>query len=463
MKARMSRLPHILSIAAAAFALQASAQVTLYEREGFEGDAITTHRQISDLGQFGFNDSASSVVVNGNRTERWQVCEDVRFTGRCAVLEPGRYPSLRSMGLNNRITSVQSLARVAIEQPPVAPVPAAVRAVMYQREGLEGRAMVATEDVADLRRSGFNDRVSSMEVFGGPWEMCQDNNFGGRCIVLRPGQYRSLANLGLDNRLSSMRILMRDRGPGSDPAHVVFYPQENFGGRALMTRGESVELNRSVNNSRIASAQLHGGPWELCQGSGFSGNCVVLRQGNYPSLRAMGLPDGFTSARVVGVDRPPQAVAAAGPTFDPRRRNNERLFDAQVTAVRAVVGTPEQRCWIEPEQIPQQRSSSNNLPGALIGAVIGGILGHQVGGGSGRDLATIGGVIAGGAIGNTVGRDGQPVTPARDVERCVDIPGQAQVQFWDVTYDFRGQSHTVQMTTEPGRTIKVNRNGEPRV
>lgn len=464
MKARMShtRIPRILSIAAAAFALQASAQVTLYEREGFEGDAFTTHRQIADLGQFGFNDSASSVVVNGNRTERWQVCEDVRFAGRCMVLEPGRYPSLRSMGLNNRVTSVQSLARVAIEPPPAAPVTAAVRAVMYQREGLDGRAMVATEDVTDLRTSGFNDRVSSIEVFGGPWEMCQDVHYAGRCIVLRPGQYRSLANLGLDNRVSSMRILMRDHGPGTDPAHLVFYPWENFSGRGFKTQGDTVELNRSGDNSHIASAQIRGGPWELCQGSGFSGHCIVLRQGDYPSLRAMGLQDGFASARVVGLDRRPQAVTAAGPTYDPRRRNNERLFNAQVTAVRAVVGTPEQRCWVEPGQVAQERDR-NNLPGALIGAVIGGILGHQVGGGSGRDLATIGGVIAGGAIGNTVGRDGQPAAPARDVERCADIPGQAQIQFWDVTYDFRGQSHTVQMTTEPGRTIKVNRDGEPRV
>jgi uncharacterized protein YcfJ len=31
-----------------------------------------------------------------------------------------------------------------------------------------------------------------------------------------------------------------------------------------------------------------------------------------------------------------------------------------------------------------------------------------------------------------------------------------------VTYEFRGQQHRVQMARDPGRTVTVNRNGEPR-
>ncbi len=40
--------------------------------------------------------------------------------------------------------------------------------------------------------------------------------------------------------------------------------------------------------------------------------------------------------------------------------------------------------------------------GALLGAVIGGVLGNQVGGGSGRDAATVVGVVGGAVIGNQV-------------------------------------------------------------
>ena len=35
-------------------------------------------------------------------------------------------------------------------------------------------------------------------------------------------------------------------------------------------------------------------------------------------------------------------------------------------------------------------------------------------------------------------------------------------QYYDVTYEFRGVEHRVQMAAHPGRTITVNGNGEPR-
>ncbi len=146
---------------------------------------------------------------------------------------------------------------------------------------------------------------------------------------------------------------------------------------------------------------------------------------------------------------------------DYRRRNQEALYEAPVTSVRAVVGPSSgQRCWIEREDVVQQ--PQRNLPGAIAGAVIGGILGHQIGNGSGRDIATVGGAVAGAAVGSNVGRNGygnQPQT--QDVQRCTQA-GNGQPEYWDVTYTFRGVGHRVQMTSQPGRTILVNGNGEPR-
>ena len=146
---------------------------------------------------------------------------------------------------------------------------------------------------------------------------------------------------------------------------------------------------------------------------------------------------------------------------DYRRRRNERLYEAEVLSVRAVMGQPEQRCWIERESVTQQ--SSANVPGAIIGGVIGGILGHQVGGGSGRDLATAGGVVAGAVIGANVGRDryGNPAA-TRDVQRCNYDTVSNEPAYWDVTYRFRGITHHAQMTAAPGRSITVNADGEPR-
>lgn len=449
-----------LALTAVAIATHAAAQITLYEREGLQGDSFTTRRQVQDLGRFGFNDSASSAVVAGEPGERWEVCEDARFGGRCAVLRPGQYPSLRDMGLNNRISSVHHVARVeAPPPPPTAPTPSSV--VFYEREGFGGRSFTSQNDLANLGTTGFNDRISSIEVIGGPWEICSAGSYGGPCVVLRPGQYPSLRAMGFDNRISSLRAL-RDSGPASAPPRVVFYEREGFGGRSFIAQGEVVDFGRTGFNDRASSVEVQGGWVEACQGGAFTGPCVFLRPGRYPSLASMGLNNRISSVRPAAGD--PGAVAVAtvtAPTvgfYDPRRRANEPLYEANVIAVRAVVGPPEQRCWVERDQVVVEPGRPN-VPAGIAGAVIGGIIGHQIGDGRGRDLATIGGAIAGGAVGASVGRDGR----IQSVQRCSTVPSQARADLWDVTYTFRGQEHRVQMTQPPGATIIVNQDGEPRV
>ena len=50
----------------------------------------------------------------------------------------------------------------------------------------------------------------------------------------------------------------------------------------------------------------------------------------------------------------------------------------------------------------------------------------------------------------------------QDVQRCATVPASAKPDYWDVTYTFRGLEHRVQVTSLPGPTITVNRQGEPR-
>jgi uncharacterized protein YcfJ len=167
-------------------------------------------------------------------------------------------------------------------------------------------------------------------------------------------------------------------------------------------------------------------------------------------------------------DRYPVAVRPSHPEAGPssarrdyRRAPDERLFEAKVLSARAVMTTGGQRCWMEREEVPPPRSSAN-VPGALAGAVIGGILGHQIGGGSGRDLATVGGVVAGAAIGSQVGQSSQRGPVTRDVQRCSPSGSRDEVDYWDVSYEFGGVFHHVQMTERPGPSVTVNAQGEPR-
>lgn len=267
-------------------------------------------------------------------------------------------------------------------------------------------------------------------------------------------------------------------------AQVTFYAGENFRGPAFTADRTIWNFDQTGFNDRARSAVVNGGSWQVCEDARFAGRCLVLQPGNYPTLADVGMDKRISSVRPfdpnarygydapidaplppVAYDAPPPAAYGAPPppasSYDYRPRPNEQLFQATVTSVHAVVGPPEQRCWVERQEVYDDRGRAN-IPGAIVGAIVGGVLGHQVGGGRGRDVATAGGAVAGAAIGANVGRD-RSGSYSQDVQRCATVQGQGPPDYWDVTYDFDGVQHRVQLNSPPGPTITVNSNGEPRM
>jgi uncharacterized protein YcfJ len=247
-------------------------------------------------------------------------------------------------------------------------------------------------------------------------------------------------------------------------AQLTFYEAEEYRGSAFPVNRTIQNLSPVGFNDRASSAVVERGRWEVCDDAGFRGRCVVLQPGNYPSLAPFDLNNRISSVRPVGNAQYPNLVApppAPAPAYQYRWRPDEKLFEVPVSYVRAVVGPPEQRCWVERQQGAAPPQSAPNVGGAIVGAIIGGVLGHQVGGGRGQDVATAGGAVAGAAIGANVGRSPGGVY-TQDVQRCAAAPGTGQPEYWDVTYYFAGIEHRVQMSAPPGPTIWVNGKGEPR-
>jgi hypothetical protein len=239
-------------------------------------------------------------------------------------------------------------------------------------------------------------------------------------------------------------------------AEITLYTREAYDGRYISFTGGERNLSAQDFNDRAASAIVRGGRYEVCEDSDFRGRCVVLRPGQYPSLGAMGIAGGISSVRAVGRDvRYEDNRYAPAPkyAYDYRRRDGERLSEAEVTSVRAVYAEGGQRCWVERGDVP---GNDANVGAAVAGAVLGGILGHQVGSGRGNDAATVGGAVVGGLLGSQYGN----TYGSRDVTRCREARGAPA--YWDVTYRFRGQERYAQMTRPPGQTITVSENGEPR-
>lgn len=244
-------------------------------------------------------------------------------------------------------------------------------------------------------------------------------------------------------------------------ANITFYESEGFRGRAFTTGRAIDDFRKAGFNDAASSVIVGGGRWEACEDSRYGGKCVLLREGNYDSLKRLGVNNRLSSVRKVSTSsRDDYYAPEPQPTadYEYRRRSNERVYEVPVRSAHAVLGPQEERCWVEREQVRDRGSPSAG--GAVVGAIIGGVLGHQIGSGNGKDLATAGGVVAGAAVGANAGRSNGDRYD-RDVRRCEAAPS-GPPDYWDVTYNYRGVEHRVQMSEQPGRTILVNRNGEPR-
>ena len=106
----------------------------------------------------------------------------------------------------------------AMAQP--APANRATTITFYQNDGYGGRWFSTDREIRNFRRFGFNDVANSVKVRGGRWEVCTAPRFEGRCVVLRRGDYPSLREAGLEDRISSARPLsQRSRDWNRDGAY----------------------------------------------------------------------------------------------------------------------------------------------------------------------------------------------------------------------------------------------------
>lgn len=101
-----------LAMASCALAsIAGAADLVLYTESQFQGRPLNVVIDLRQLGTLNFNDRASSVVVENSA---WVLCTDEDFSGKCVTLEPGSYPSLEALGLDDTITSVRRRDEVSL-------------------------------------------------------------------------------------------------------------------------------------------------------------------------------------------------------------------------------------------------------------------------------------------------------------------------------------------------------------
>jgi len=168
--------------------------VVLYEYENYGGRSLPLDRDAVNFAGLGFNDVASSALI---RRGHWQLCSDAGFHGTCVTLGPGRYRSLRAMGLSDRLSSARRAdAGRHVDSGDL---------MLYEHDNYTGRALAINRDTVNFANAGFNDAASSIVVRRGVWQLCSDAGFRGQCVTLRPGRYPSVQSMGVNDQLSSAR------------------------------------------------------------------------------------------------------------------------------------------------------------------------------------------------------------------------------------------------------------------
>jgi hypothetical protein len=200
---------------------------------------------------------------------------------------------------------------------------------LFADSDFRGARVSVQRDAPDLNRLGFNDRVSSIVVRSGLWQVCEHRDFGGYCAEFGPGEYRSLPRF--NDNISSVREISRGgpgrggydrggdyrdeggwrndrdgrdgrrddyrggggdyRGGGGDyrgGGAVEMFSGARFEGEVRALGGDLRTLNDVGFNDRAGSIIIREGRWEFCEHGDFRGECVVYGPGRYPFLDRMG-------------------------------------------------------------------------------------------------------------------------------------------------------------------------------
>jgi hypothetical protein len=174
---------------------------------------------------------------------------------------------------------------------------------VFRDENFRGENATFRQDVPDLSRYNFNDRITSLRVAPGEfWEACESPNYQGRCQVFS-GEERNLRNVGWTDKISSLR---RVRGAGAGGGFrppigkfgVVLYDEPFFRGRSVTIKDPTENLRFQSFHDRAESVRVLGGRWELCAEPRFR-RCQTVDR-DVAHLSSLGLNKKLSSVRPAG-------------------------------------------------------------------------------------------------------------------------------------------------------------------
>ncbi len=182
-----------------------------------------------------------------------------------------------------------------------------------------------------------------------------------------------------------------------------------------------------------------------------------------PAWKSQEVP--VNKSMLVGAVLGAVGVTAGGAVATYNLVSNSGPEYAEVLAVQPInetIKTPREVC--NEVAVTRQRpvKDQHQIAGTVIGAVAGGLLGNQVGGGTGKKIATVAGAVGGGYAGNKVQEHMQESDTYTTTEtRCKTVTDTSEkLVGYDVKYQVDGKVGQVRMDHDPGSRIPLGEDGQ---
>jgi hypothetical protein len=180
--------------------------------------------------------------------------EDTTFRGRYFCVGPGEDLAQLPPDMNDKISSLRIVGNAEV--------------MVFQDVRFKGPSARFLTDVGDLRREGWNDRISSFRVTKASvaWDrdrvpswgretmpregacFYRDIEFRGDYFCVPRGASYATVPPGFNDQISSIRIL-RARG-------VLIFENRDFGGRNVRLSSDVGDLRRGTWNDKVSSIRV---------------------------------------------------------------------------------------------------------------------------------------------------------------------------------------------------------------
>jgi hypothetical protein len=196
---------------------------------------------------------------------------------------------------------------------------ARAQVTVYDQVGFHGDSRTFEAEVRDLRGAGWNDRISSLRLASGPWELCRESDFRD-CRTVRSDESDLRGWSGWNDAISSLR-------PAGSGSGLTAFQDDDYRGASRTFDREARDLRSIGWNDKISSIRVGAGVWELCREIDFR-DCRTFRSDESRLSRLRGWNDAVSSVRRVDSDRPLIEVFE-----NVRYEGSSRTFDRSIDSL----------------------------------------------------------------------------------------------------------------------------------